>query len=104
MFAYRVGRFGWRLFARLGMPLLVKVSVTHDQETKLFVAECNDFFPYLGIVTEGETVDILNNKLKACCSDAFEEVFKNRLNNDLKIYLNLVPNPLEVMKTSTRYQ
>ncbi len=92
MFAYRVGRFGWRLFARLGMPLVVKVSVTYDQEAKLFVAECDDFLPYLGIVTEGETVDILNSKLKACFADAFEEAFKDHLHNDLKISLNLVPS------------
>lgn len=76
MFAYRIGAPGWKLAARLGVPLKAKVFVVYDPESRSLVGECNDFEPYLGIVTEGETFEELSKKLKECFEMGLEESFK----------------------------
>ena len=71
--AYRVGWPFWKLAAKIRIPLQAKVIVTFDPETKTFTAECNDFQPYLGIVTEGKTVEELGKKLQDCFYDGMIE-------------------------------
>ena len=79
MLSYRVGLPGWKIAARIGVPLRIKVLVIFDEESRMFVAECNDFQPYLGIVTEGKTPEELQSKVLECCEMAFEEAFhKNK--------------------------
>lgn len=75
MIAYRVGFPGWKIAARLGLPLKIRVFVIYDEESKMLVAECNDFQPYLGIVTEGKTFEELQRKVEECCDMAMEEAF-----------------------------
>ena len=76
MFAYRVGFPGWKLLAQLGCPVKAKVTVTWDDEAQLFVGECTDFEPYLGIVTEAPTINLLKHKLLDCCHEALIEAFQ----------------------------
>jgi hypothetical protein len=77
MFSYRVGFPGWKFAAKLGLPLKVRAYVVYDDEAKCLVAECNDFLPVLGIVTEGASFEELNRKLQDCVAMAMEETFKN---------------------------
>ena len=76
--AYRVGWPFWKLAAKARIPLQVKVIVTFDTETKTFTAECEDFQPYLGIVTEAETVEELRKKLQDCFYDSMIEAFRGK--------------------------
>lgn len=76
--AYRVGWPFWKLAAKARIPLQAKVIVTFDHETKTFTAECEDFQPYLGIVTEAETVEELRKKLQDCFYDGMIEAFKGK--------------------------
>lgn len=76
--AYRVGWPFWKLAAKARIPLQVKVIVTFDPETKTFTAECDDFQPYLGIITEAESVEELRKKLHGCFYDGMIEAFKGK--------------------------
>lgn len=76
--AYRVGWPFWKLAAKIHIPLQAKVTVTFDPEMKTFTAECEDFLPYLAIVTEGDTVEELNKKLHDCFCDGMIEAFKGK--------------------------
>ncbi|MCB7456742.1 DUF1902 domain-containing protein [Sutterella wadsworthensis] len=78
---YPVGYPGWRIAAKLGVALQVKVFVVYDPEAKCLVGECNDFLPYLGIVTEGKNFEELNRKLSQCFEMALEEAFKESDNS-----------------------
>ncbi len=73
MLTYSVGFPGWRVAARLGLPLSYDARVVYDKEANVFVAESNAFQPYLGIATEGETLEELKRKLQDCAQMALEE-------------------------------
>lgn len=77
MFHYRVGAPGWKIAARLGLPLVVKVSVLWDPEAKVFVATSEDFLPDFGCVAESPTWDGLKKELGAVFADASEVIFGN---------------------------
>lgn len=78
---YRVGFPGWKIAAKLGFSLKVKVFVVYDSEAKCLVGECNDFLPFLGIVTEGKDFEELKLKLSQCFEMALEEAFKESYNS-----------------------
>ena len=75
MLAYRVGFPGWKIAARLGMTLKVRVTVLWDNDAQVFVATSEDFLPEFGCVAESETWDGLKEELKAVLYDAFESIF-----------------------------
>lgn len=75
MFAYRVGAFGWKLAARMGLPLKVQVKVLWDNEAKVFSAWSDDFLPDFGCVAESPTWDGLREQLQFAFDDAFEAIF-----------------------------
>ena len=84
MFAYRVGWPLWKLAARLNFPLKAKVFITFDGDAGVIVAECSDFQPYLGIVTEAPTKQELEKKLDCCFREAMNEAFKQ--NREQSVY------------------
>ena len=75
MFAYRVGFPGWKIAARLGLTLKVRVNVLWDDEAKVFVAHIDDFLPEFGCVAEAATWDGLKTELNNVLDDAFEFIF-----------------------------
>lgn len=75
MLAYRVGFPGWKIAARLGITLKVRVTVLWDNDAKVLVATSEDFLPEFGCVAESETWDGLKEELKAVLDDAFESIF-----------------------------
>lgn len=76
MLAYRVGRPGWKLAARLGVALKANVSVVYEHESNMLVAASSDFAPYLEIVTEGRTFEELTGKLNDCFEMVLEEALR----------------------------
>lgn len=71
----RIGRPGWKIAARLGVPLWMKASVLRDEEARVFVATSDDFLPDFGCVAETETWDGLRKELDAVIADALETIF-----------------------------
>ena len=53
---YRVGFPGWKIAARFGVLLLVRVDVHYDPEVKSYWADSSDLN---GLVVAGETIDEL---------------------------------------------
>lgn len=90
MFAYRVGRPGWKLVARAGCLLKAKVEVMYDKEAQVYIATCEDFLPYLGIATEAETPEQLKEKLSGLFAEALEEAFKKKETNTVIPSFDLV--------------
>ncbi len=56
-------RLGWpcaTFFAEMGMPLLIKVKIIHDNEVNVYVATSLDL---KGLVVEAETLDELEKEV-----------------------------------------
>lgn len=86
---YRVGFPGWKIAARLGFPLCVKVSVLWDKDAKVFVAQSDDFLPEFGCVAESDTWEGLQKELQAVFEDAFEVIFGSKTKEpSIHPYLN----------------
>lgn len=58
---YPVGYPLWRLFARLGFTLKIRVDIVRDPEAGVFVATSRDL---QGLVCESETLDSLRNDIR----------------------------------------
>ena len=78
MFAYRVGSPGWKLFARLGIPLKAVVEILYDKEAQVYVGTCEDFLPIFGIATEAETTEKLKERLDCLFEEALNETFQEK--------------------------
>lgn len=90
MFAYRVGFPGWKIAARLGLPLKVKVEVTYDTETGYFTALSDDFNPQSGIAAEGKTIPELYKEVEIEIDEAMEFIFKVKPEEEVRPYFVLV--------------
>ncbi len=70
---YRVGFPGWKIAARFGVPLLVKIEVIHDKKAKVFVATSSDL---VGLVVEVKTIDQLFPEVYGCVDMLLSEQLK----------------------------
>ena len=59
---YRVGYPGWKLAARLGVPVLVRVQVFFDEESKSYWAKSPDLD---GLVVSGSSLDDIRSEVSA---------------------------------------
>lgn len=59
---YRVGFPGWKIAARLGVPLVVRIDVHYDPEVKSYWTTSNDL---KGLVVTGASLDELFREAKA---------------------------------------
>ena len=75
--AYTVGWPGWKIAARLGIPLRVKVKISLDKEAGVYVAICDNFLPEFAIACEGEDFESLKKEIKACLEDGLEITLGN---------------------------
>ena len=57
---YRVGLPGWKIAARLGMPISFRVNVHKDEATGTYWAESSDLD---GLVVSGEDFDHLQSEI-----------------------------------------
>ena len=66
---YRVGFPGWKLAARMGMPLRIRVNVHFDEESKSYWAASPDLD---GLVVSGATLDELRDEIRGGAVDLLE--------------------------------
>jgi 5'-3' exonuclease len=71
---YRVGFPGWKLAARFGVPLLVKIEVIRDAEAAVFVATSADL---PGLVVEASDLDQLMPAVYGCVAMLLEAQLKH---------------------------
>ena len=60
---YRVGIPGWKLAAKLGVPVRLRVFITQDLEANVYVAESPDLD---GLVIDAHTLDEVKSEALAC--------------------------------------
>lgn len=58
--AYRIGRFGWKLAARLGTPLYFRVEAHKDEESGTYWAASRDLD---GLAVSADTLDELQHEV-----------------------------------------
>jgi len=63
---YRIGNPFWKTIARFGVPLTLRINVSHDNEAGVFVATSNDL---RGLVAEAESMDVLVVELRCAIDD-----------------------------------
>lgn len=63
---YRVGFIGWKLAARLGVPLSVRVDVHFDDESKSYWADSPDLD---GLVVSGQDLDELHSEVVSAAGE-----------------------------------
>jgi predicted RNase H-like HicB family nuclease len=69
MFRYRVGLPGWKLAARLSVPVSFQVEVIHDKESNSYWARS----PQLdGLIVSGTTLDELRDEVRSAALELFE--------------------------------
>ena len=73
---YRVGNPFWRLLARLGIPLVVRVDVVYDKDANVYVATSPDL---RGLVAEAKTKEELIASVYDCVDLLLEEQVRQPL-------------------------
>ena len=68
---YRIGHPLWTMFARLGVPLKLRINVFHDREANVFVATSKDL---TGLVAEAETMDALVSEVQSSVQELLTEI------------------------------
>lgn len=63
---YKVGWPGWKIAARYGVPLLVRIQVHFDEESHSYWADSLDLD---GLVVAGKDLDELHKEAVAAASD-----------------------------------
>lgn len=66
---YRIGLPFWKHFARLGVPLNLRVDVLRDEEVGVFIATSRDL---PGLVCEAKTMDELVGEVNSSINDLLE--------------------------------
>lgn len=67
---YRIGLPGWKVAARLGVRLSLRVDVYRDEETHTYWAKSDDL---QGLVASGDTIDELVHGVADCVTMLLEE-------------------------------
>jgi hypothetical protein len=75
-FMYRVGFPGWKIAARLNVPLLFKIDVVHDVEASVYIATSSDL---KGLVVEAATVEELMKEVYHCTDMLMEQALSKPL-------------------------
>jgi predicted RNase H-like HicB family nuclease len=73
---YRVGFPGWKIAARLNVPLLFKIDVVHDSESAVYIATSPDL---KGLVVEAATVEELIKEVYSCTDMLMQEALRKPL-------------------------
>ena len=66
---YRIGFPGWKIAARAGIPLFLRVEVHHDAEVDRYWADSPDL---RGLVMEAQSLDELFASTRAAALDLLE--------------------------------
>lgn len=66
---YPAGVFGWKVAARLGLPIVVKYQIGFDKEANVHIGRSVNL---KGVHAEGETLEELFNNIKCATEDILE--------------------------------
>lgn len=66
---YRVGFPGWKVAARLGIPLKLRIEVMHDEETQSYWTKSPDLD---GLIVTGFTLDELRTEARLAAVELLE--------------------------------
>ena len=80
---YRVGLAFWKLAARLGIPLSLRIQVMHDDEADVYIATSTDL---AGLVAEAPSLDELMFSVRDCA----EMLIEHTLDRSLKLTAKVV--------------
>lgn len=72
---YRIGFPFWKVAARIGIPLKLRVNVLFDEEAQVFVATSHDL---PGLVAEARTIDELFAEVNGSIEDLLTEALHRR--------------------------
>lgn len=72
---YRAGLPGWKLFARVGGTIMVRVDVMKDAEAGVFMARSPDLD---GLVVEARTLDELHAEVKHAIHELMDLAMKGQ--------------------------
>ena len=66
---YRVGLPGWKIAAKCGLPIRLRVNITQDLEANVYVAQSPDLD---GLIVEAHTLDELKDEALAAAGVLLE--------------------------------
>jgi len=72
---YRVGFPGWKLAAKMGFPVLVRVHAYYDKESNSYWAKSPDLD---GLVVSGADLDELHNEINTAASELLSLAIDSR--------------------------
>ena len=78
---YRVGLPFWKLAARLGLPLLIRIQVMHDHEACVYIATSTDL---PGLVAESSDLEQLMLAVHDCADMLIEHALHRPLKRSAK--------------------
>ncbi len=70
---YRVGFPGWKLAAKLGVPVSLRVYIKQDLEANVYVAQSPDL---QGLVIEGHTLEEVKAEALVCSKILLEQTLQ----------------------------
>lgn len=77
---YRVGFPFWKLVAKTGAPMMVRVNTFHDKDAGVFVATSPDL---KGLIAEAETLDELEKEVISSASGLLSFYLKNKYRRNI---------------------
>lgn len=80
---YRVGLAFWKLAARLGVPLSLRIQIMHDDEADVYIATSTDL---AGLVAEAPSLVELMFSVRDCA----EMLIEHTLHRSLKLTAKVV--------------
>ena len=78
---YRVGLPFWKLAARLGVPLLIRIQVMHDHEANVYIATSTDL---AGLIAEAPNLEELMLSVHDCADMLIEHALHQPLKRSAK--------------------
>jgi Domain of unknown function (DUF1902) len=81
---WRLGFPGWRVAARLGFPIQIKVDVCHDKEANVYFATSDD----IGLAVESESLDVLMSEIHSALPELLSQDYPpiNKPKADIRLH------------------
>lgn len=77
-FTYRVGRFGWKALARLGVAILIPLEVLHDKEAGVYVITSDSLPGLIVEMSDRSTAEEVHTELQACVNSLMHELLREQ--------------------------
>jgi len=87
---YRIGFIGWKIAARLGLPLGLTVRIARDEEAGVWLAQG---VHYNNLMVEADNLDNLFKEIHNCAIDLIE----------IELGIKSVPHPEFIIKDGVAF-